>query len=130
MHLIFSFFILRVISLPSPSNAGKDRYKNQKKYGRTPKKIAKLKKKDLCQSLSFNRPTTMSEERLRHSCFSINFAYFSRTLFLQNTSGRLFLSIAKICQEHLKLNVRRLRTTIFWSLSLHTDGLNLYETEL
>ena len=40
-----------------------------------------------------------------------------RAPFLQNTSGRLLLSITIIFQEHLKLNLRKMRATIFWSLT-------------
>ena len=37
-------------------------------------------------------PATLLKKRLWHRCFSVNFAKFLRTPFLQNTSGRLFLS--------------------------------------
>ena len=37
------------------------------------------------------RPATLLKKRLRHRCFSVNFAKFLRTPFLQNTSGRLLL---------------------------------------
>ena len=40
-----------------------------------------------------------------------------RAPFLQNTSGRLLLSVAIIFQEHSKLNLRKMRATIFWSLT-------------
>ena len=36
-------------------------------------------------------PTTLLKKRLWHRCFSVNFEKFLRTLFLQNTSGRLLL---------------------------------------
>ena len=37
------------------------------------------------------RPATLLKKRLWHRCFPVNFAKFSRTPFLQNTSGRLLL---------------------------------------
>ena len=56
--------------------------------------FAKFTGKHLCQSLFFNkvadlRPATLLKKRLWHRCFSVNFAKFLRTHFLQNTSGRL-----------------------------------------
>ena len=36
-----------------------------------------------------NRPATLLKKKLWHKCFSVNFSTFLRTLFLQNTSGRL-----------------------------------------
>ena len=71
----------------------------------------------LCQSLFFNkvtglRPATLLKKRLWHRCFSVNFAKFPRTPFLQNTSRRLLLhvfgygcwwkwydAVTKICQK-------------------------------
>ena len=37
------------------------------------------------------RPATLLKKRLWHRCFSVNFAKFLRTPFLENTSGRLLL---------------------------------------
>ena len=37
------------------------------------------------------RPATMLKKRLQRRCFTVNFAKFLRTRFLQNTSGRLLL---------------------------------------
>ena len=59
--------------------------------------------KHLCQSLFFNkvaglRPATLLKKRLRHRCFPVNFVKFLRTSFLQNTSGRLLLSLCKLIQ--------------------------------
>ena len=58
--------------------------------------FTKFKGKHLCQSLFFNKvaglkPATLLKKRLLHRCFPVNFANFLRTLFLQNTSGRLLL---------------------------------------
>ena len=59
--------------------------------------------KYLCQSLFFNkaaglRPQAVhvNKKRLWHRCFSVNFAKFLRTPFLQNTSGRLLLLINRL----------------------------------
>ena len=38
------------------------------------------------------RPVTLLKRRLWHRCFPVNFAKFSRTPFLQNTSGQLLLN--------------------------------------
>ena len=59
------------------------------------KNFAKFTGKHLCQSLFFNkvaglRPATLLKKRLWHRWFSVNFATFSRTHFLQNTSGGCF----------------------------------------
>ena len=56
--------------------------------------FVKFTGKHKCQSLFFNkvvglRPATLLKKRLWHRCFLVNFAKFSRTPFLQNTSGRL-----------------------------------------
>ena len=37
------------------------------------------------------RPATLLKKRLWHRCFPVSFVNFLRTLFLQNTSGRLLL---------------------------------------
>ena len=56
--------------------------------------------KRLCQILFFNEVAgpglhPLLKKRLRHRCFlRVNFPKFLRTPFLQNTSGRLFLSLA------------------------------------
>ena len=64
---------------------------------RCSQKFPKIHRKNLCQSLVFNkvagpRPATLLKKRLWHSCFPVNFAKFLRTPFLQNTSGRLLLA--------------------------------------
>ena len=63
------------------------------------KNFAKFTGKHLYQSLFFNkvtglRPGTLSKKRLRHGFFLVDFAKFSRTSFLQNTSGQLLLNLA------------------------------------
>ena len=52
--------------------------------------FVKFTEKQLCQSLFFNkvtglRPVTLLKKRLWRRCFSVNFAKFLRTHFLQNT---------------------------------------------
>ena len=69
--------------------------------------FAKLTEKHLCQNLYFNsfvpntpfiyplRPATLLKKRPWHRCFTMNFAKFLRTPFIQNTSGRLLLTMGK-----------------------------------
>ena len=62
--------------------------------------LTKFTGKHLCWSLFFNkvaglRPAILSKKRLWHRCFSVNFAKFPRTPFLQNTSGQLLLKKEK-----------------------------------
>ena len=59
--------------------------------GGVPKNFAKLTGKHLCQSLFFNKI-----EGLKHMCFSVNFAKFLRTPFLQNICGRPLLNVETI----------------------------------
>ena len=42
------------------------------------------------------RPATLLKKRLWHWCFLVNFVKFLRTVFLQNTSGRLLLALKNI----------------------------------
>ena len=58
--------------------------------------FAKFIGKYLCRNHIFNqvtglRPATFLKARLRHKCFSVNFAELLRTTILKNTSGRLLL---------------------------------------
>ena len=62
------------------------------------KNYTKFTGKHLCQSIIFNkveglRPATLLKKRLSHRCFPVNFAKFLRTPFLNNTPGRLLLTI-------------------------------------
>ena len=62
------------------------------------KNFAKFTGKHLCQSLSFNKVAglwhaTLLKKRLWDRRFPVNFAKFLITPFLQNTSGRLLLSL-------------------------------------
>ena len=72
--------------------------------------FAKFTGKHLCQSFFFNkvaglnlRPATLFKKRLWHRCFLVDFVKFLRTLFLQNTSGRLLLVFLK--HNSLKLDI-------------------------
>ena len=40
------------------------------------------------------QPATLLKKRLWHRCFSVTFAKFLRTFFLENTFGRLLLELA------------------------------------
>ena len=60
--------------------------------------FTKFTGKHLCQRLFFNkvsglRPAALLKKSLWHRCFTANFARFSRTSFLQNTSRRLLLNV-------------------------------------
>ena len=57
--------------------------------------ISQNSQENTCASLFFNKVaglkhTTLLKKRLWHWCFLVNFAKFSRTPFLQNTSGGCF----------------------------------------
>ena len=63
--------------------------------------FAKSTGKHLWQSLFFDkvaglRSATSLKKRLWHRCFPVNFAKFLRTSFLQNTSGRLLLTLVTL----------------------------------
>ena len=63
------------------------------------KNIAKFTGNYMCQSQFLNedaglRSVTLFKKRFWCRCFPVNFAKFLRTLFLQNTIGRLFLVTA------------------------------------
>ena len=76
-----------------------------------PKNFAKFTGKHLYQSFFFNkvaglRPATLSEKRLWRRCFPVNIAKLLKTLFLQNTSGRLLLLNIKIYSPEVS-NIQR-----------------------
>ena len=56
--------------------------------------------KHLCQSPFFNKVAAamLLKKRLWHRSFSVNFAEFLRTPFLQNTSGRLLLTFSELSE--------------------------------
>ena len=55
------------------------------------KNFAKLTGKHLCQTLFFNKVTTLFKKRLWHRCFPVTFAKSLRTPFLRSNSGVLLL---------------------------------------
>ena len=83
--------------------------------------FTKFTGKHLCQNL---RPATLSNKRLWHRCFSVKFAKFLRTAFLQNTSWRLLLNLSLRCWFSEEAAHRRfskwvfLKTLWYWSLFL------------
>ena len=79
------------------------------------KNFANFIGKRMCRNLFSN--LFSYRKRLRHSCFPMNFAKCLRIPFLRTTSGRLLLSTTIIRLEYLKLNLRKMRATIFWSLT-------------
>ena len=66
--------------------------------------FANLTRKHLCQSLFFDKVAGFSlwKEMLWHRCFHVNFVKFLRTLYLQNTSGKLLLSLWEDKTFHYK----------------------------
>ena len=56
------------------------------------KNFEKYTLKHLCQGLFADKVCNVNNKETVHGCFTVNFAKFLRTLFLQNTSGRLLLS--------------------------------------
>ena len=73
------------------------------------RKSAKFTGKHLCRSLFFNEIAglslaTLLKKRLWHRYFPVNFEKFLRTPFLQNTSGRLLLSMNN-CFQRWKLEL-------------------------
>ena len=86
--------------------------------------FAKLTEKHLCQGLFFNkvadlygeiyvfspnaekcRSVNLLKKSLWYRCFPVNFAKFLRTLFLQNTSGRLLRSFLLFFFQNLEKTV-------------------------
>ena len=59
------------------------------------KSFTRFTGKHLCQSLFFNKTgsATLLKKRIWHRCFPVNFVKFLRIPFLQNTSGRVLLSL-------------------------------------
>ena len=54
-------------------------------------------------------PATLLKKRLRHRCFPMNFAKFSRIPFLQNNPGRLLLNSA---ENYFKFTVNTRKTAL------------------
>ena len=87
-------------------------------------KLAKFTGKYLCQSLFFNkvaglRPSTLLKKRFWHGCFSVIFAKFLRTPFLQNSSGRLLLYLAIFFRKWYEYFIKSSLTNISSFLYSH-----------
>ena len=92
-----------------------------------------LRKKHLCQSLFFIKvasPRPLLKRTLWHKCFRVNFAKFLRTLFLQNTFGRLLLQILAV-RNHLKIfsfKVRNINTPLRKKFPRVNNAPNMTQT--
>ena len=81
---------------------------------------AKFTEKHLCQSLFLNKVAGFNlwKERLCHRYFNVNFVKFLRTPFLQNTCGRLLLSLWEYrsfhCKAPLSLSSISLKKILQW----------------
>ena len=64
--------------------------------------------------VNFTRPATLLKKKLWYRYFPVNFAKFLRTLFLQNTSGRLLLNKEAFLNLHL-IKVSKLLVFVFFS---------------
>ena len=90
------FLRIKSIFISSPHfRSSRQRYPNKKSVLRN---FTKFTGKHMCQNLFFNkvagvRLSTSLKKRLWHRCFPVDFVKFLRTPFLQNTSGRLLLSL-------------------------------------
>ena len=87
--------------------------------------FAKFTGKHLCQSPFFNKvasltPATLLKKRLWHRCFPVNFGKFLRTPFLQNTPGRLLLSINDAREQALTEMMR-----YFYNIKKNTKGVTI-----
>ena len=60
------------------------------------------------------RPATLLKKRLWHRCFPMNFAKFLRTSFLQNTSGRLYISNVGRCPGYILVSAKYLLKVNFF----------------
>ena len=102
-HLIKTKFIHSEISLSGETTEAATRRVQWKRA--VLEDFAKFPGKQLCQSLFSNKvaglwPATLLKKRLWHRCFPVNFAKFSRTSFLQYTSGW----VCTVEENSLKLN--------------------------
>ena len=79
--------------------------------------ISQNSQENTCARAFFNNVATLLKKRLWHRCFPVNFAKFLGTPFLQNTSGRLFLTCFVCKRRHSKLkgNVEKSFTTAGYS---------------
>ena len=63
------------------------------------------------------RPATLLKKRLWHRRFSENFAKLLRTLFLQNSSGRLLVKVIKMMSEFLTHSSIAPDKVFFWKMN-------------
>ena len=88
--------------------------------------------KHLCESLFFNKvaglgPSTLFKKSLWHRCFPVNFEKFLKTPFLQNTSGRLFLTFeGSLNLTNLKLGWINHNYCIFKNVFIHFSRLRFF----
>ena len=85
--------------------------------------ILQHSQENTCESLFFNKvaglgSATLLKKRLWHRCFPGNFAKFLRTLFLQNTSGRLFLSVLQCYKKVILKSIKTKPDQVLIFLSL------------
>ena len=97
---------------------------------RCSKKSRKIHGKTFVLESLSNRLATLWKKRLWHRSFLMNFGKCLRTPFLRTLPDNCFWVSRNICQEHLKLNVRKMREQRYSDpLPLHFNGLNLYVNE-
>ena len=75
--------------------------------------FAKFTGKRLCQ-----RPATLLKKRLWYRCFPVNFAEFLGKTFLQNTSGRLLLELARnlYIEDNFEIIIASYSQRCLWNL--------------
>ena len=69
------------------------------------------------------RPATLLKKTLLHRCFSVNFAIFLRTPFLENTSGIVFWALYSPFRTSMKHYGGWLTKERFWWFLQHTKYL-------
>ena len=78
--------------------------------------ILQNSQKNTCVRVSFLiRPATLLKKRFWHKCFSVNFAKFLRTLFLQTTSERLLLFLFFLQNEEIVYLVLTAKHKKYWT---------------
>ena len=82
--------------------------------------ISQNSQENTCTRVFFNKnatlgPETLLKKRLWYRCFPVNFVKFLRTLFLQNTSERLFLTALR--WKHLQQWLTTKSRYLLWQSS-------------
>ena len=75
------------------------------------------------------RPATLLKKRPWHRCFPVNFAKFSSTPFLQNTSERLLLYIDNASENHKLLGRNSLNDFNFY-VPCHSSETQIITTKI